>query len=96
MTMQNKEYGVLVCPNCGNTSSEDGISYAYLEWRVHAVKGKVNGTVVMEGNSVHDCVGWVGEKTTATNIPDQQKDCAHFRCESCQWNWWDDCNKDFK
>ena len=90
------EYGKLICPKCGNDSSQEGISYAYLEWRVHEVKEVIDNVVVMEGYSESEDVGWGGEKATATNVPDDQNDCAHFYCHSCLWNWWENKEKDFR
>lgn len=92
------EYGVLVCPKCGNdSSSEDGISYAYLEWRVHQVIRVDGEMIIIRNDSESADIGWWGgDKATVTNTPDNQRDCAHFHCEACRWNWWDDCDKDFR
>lgn len=97
MERENKAHGVLVCPNCGNDSStRKGISYAYLEWRSHTVKGIDREVIVMNGYSDSEGVGWDGERATVTNTPDNQDDCTHFSCGACRWNWWEDKDKDFR
>ncbi len=97
MASESKQYGVLVCPKCGNdSSSKEKITYRYLMWVSHEVRGKDEDTIVIEGDdSDLEFVG-VGMKTTATNVPDKQPDCSHFHCGACRWNWWEDKDKDFR
>jgi hypothetical protein len=91
------EYGKLICPNCGNdSSSKKGISYAYLEWRCHVIKGVDGEVIVMSSHSENGDVGWGGDRATVTNVPDDQTDCSHFSCGACQWNWWENKEKDFR
>ncbi len=77
----------VICPNCGNTSEDDGITFRYLEWCNVKVCGSIRGLAALEFQSIS--YSDVHEVTTVSNVPDETKDCQHFTCNRCQWNWYD-------
>lgn len=94
MERETKQYKVLSCPKCGNDSSKHGISFMYLEWRVHDVLGVDKEKIAVESDAYIGQVG-VGEKVTATNIPENESDLSHFHCKACKWNWHEDRARDW-
>ena len=89
------KYQDLICPNCKNSSSSShGISHAYLEWVIHPVLGKRNEVIVMDGEDWEH--GDVNQKTVVENVPNKHKDCAHYHCNACKWNWVEDTEQDWK
>lgn len=80
----------VVCPNCGNTSeSKNGISFAFLEWRVMPVVAARNGTVIV--NYAESEASDVDPKavTTMTNTPNNRADLQHLFCNACNHSWFD-------
>lgn len=76
-----------VCPNCGNTTEQKGITHCFLEWRIAPVHGEQNGTVYVRWDEQEgaDCQ----EETTMKNVPNVTPDMEHFFCNACNWNWFD-------
>jgi hypothetical protein len=86
---------LLSCPNCGNRSSDAGITYCYLEWVINRVLGKHRGRIVIDRPAEYGQVGLDGEKATVTNTPNDRPDCSHYHCNACEWNWMNDTEQEF-
>ena len=84
------------CPKCGNTTSQKGITLAYLEWRLIPVVGCTDEKILAnysmnEGESIGP-----NDKLTGENIPDKPAELEHYHCTACGWHWPDERGQDDK
>lgn len=79
----------LVCPRCGNTTEQEGITHCYLEWRISPVKGVCGDKVAVDFDSQEGADIDKGVKVTMTNTPNVTEDLDHLFCNRCEWNWYD-------
>lgn len=79
------------CPHCGNTSSsEHGITLAWLEWMTCPVKGLAsNGKVAVEYGAFESGDIVAEDEATVKNVPNVRADLEHYHCNKCGWNWFD-------
>ena len=79
----------LVCPRCGNTSHQDGITHAWLEWVTAPVVGVHDNKIAVrwadfEGGDLTE-----EDKAQVENVPNVKPDLEHFHCDRCNFNWFD-------
>lgn len=75
------------CPKCSNTSAQEGISFAYLEWRIYPVNGIIDGDGIVDYDNGDPVGPDARDELTAKNIPNDAPDLTHFHCNKCDWNW---------
>lgn len=78
-----------ICPSCGNTSQQEGITLCYLEWRIMPVEGQTEDYILCHYDQNEGADISNKDKLTCTNVPDVAPDLEHFSCNKCQWNWVD-------
>lgn len=85
----------LVCPKCGNDSSQKGILFAQLEWNISPVIGVRKGEICIDSNrgNIENIDSL--DKATVTNRPNATNDCAHYHCNACNWNWYEETAQDW-